>query len=51
MSKTVARRAERCMSQCDVVMLFAPVVRWFELIKNNKDMMTNLQSSAFAARI
>lgn len=26
------------------------VVRWFELIKNIKDMMTNLQSSAFVAR-
>ena len=51
MSKnSFVRRAERCVSQCDVVMLFAPVVRWFELIKNNKDMMTNLQSSAFVAR-
>ena len=51
MSKnSFVRRAERCVSQCDVVMLFAPMVRWFELIKNNKDMMTNLQSSAFVAR-
>ena len=27
------RRAERCVSQSDVVMLFAPLVRCFELIK------------------
>ena len=51
MSKnSFVRRAERCVSQCDVVMLFAPMVRWFELIKNNKDMMNNLQSSAFVAK-